>query len=42
MHLQVNDTGFEMPTYITHAFKCMRLQVIITGFVMPVCTTHAF
>ena len=32
IRLQVNDTGFEMPIYIIHAFKCVRLQVINTGF----------
>ena len=42
MRLQGNDIGFEMPIYITHAFKFLRLQVINTGFEMPICVTHAF
>ena len=29
MRLEVNNTGFEMPIYVTRAFKCVRLQVNI-------------
>ena len=35
MRLQVNDTGFEMPIYVTYAFKCVRLQVNNVGQPYP-------
>ena len=41
MCLQINIIGFDMPTYTTHAFKCVRLQVNITGFEMPIYTNDA-
>ena len=44
MRLEVINTGFEMPIWLTHVFKCARLQVInkSTGFEMHICVTHAF
>ena len=34
--LLANNTGYEIPTYVTYALKCVCLQVINIGFGMPI------
>ena len=38
MRLQDNNTGFEMPMYVTYVLMCGRLQVINIGFKMVIYT----